>query len=160
MLNEAWDNPAYLSGRLFAALERIQSAAHRRPTRSTKDQGLQEDSVSTTGDSDDDGAQRVVEVNSTFGDRYLRRAIDTPSSALTQGFKESTAWLTKIRRRDGGGRAAWYENRLKDIYWRLSAEAGGVPPRTTPIQKNMFILGYQHEKAYRPAKKTDDTAEA
>ncbi|MBV7706459.1 type I-C CRISPR-associated protein Cas5c [Nocardia nova] len=160
MLNETYTDPAYLSGRLFAALERIQTAAHRRPTRIPKNQKPQAQSVPATTGSVGESEERAVEVNSTFGDRYLRRAIDTPAPVLTQGRKESVAWLTKIRRRDGAGRAAWYANRLAEIYAGLSPEIGGVPSRTTPRQKNMFILGYQHESVYRPVNKTDDSTEA
>ncbi|MFX0578776.1 type I-C CRISPR-associated protein Cas8c/Csd1 [Nocardia nepalensis] len=146
-LDETCTDSSYLAGRLFAVLEQTQRAAHRKKTGPTGDGG--------GGDSDgaSDEAQRS-DVNSTFGDRFFRRAVETPRPVLAQGRKESGAWLTKIRRRDGGGLADWHKNRLNQLY-DLVEQSEGFPVRSSLRQQEQFILGYHHQLAHHTPKKTD-----
>ncbi|MEU6830485.1 type I-C CRISPR-associated protein Cas8c/Csd1 [Nocardia beijingensis] len=139
-LDETCTDPAYIAGRLFAALEDTQRAAHRKPK--------SEPDSSTEPDQEAAGDVARREVNSTFGDRFLRRAVDTPRPVLVQGRKEAAAWLTKIRRRDSSRRAGWYKNRLTELY-DLLEQAGGVPMRNNLRQQEQFILGYHHQLAHR-----------
>ncbi|WP_446225073.1 type I-C CRISPR-associated protein Cas8c/Csd1 [Nocardia sp. IBHARD005] len=132
-LDETCTDPAYVSGRLFAALESTQRWAHS-PIRRT-----------TTPQPDSESGPERSEVNSTFGDRYLRRAIDTPRSVLVQGRKESIAWITKLRRlQASSGNGAL--KRLDDLYALLEV-GGGAPRRNTLRQQEQFILGYHHQRA-------------
>ncbi|MGQ4616280.1 type I-C CRISPR-associated protein Cas8c/Csd1 [Nocardia sp. R7R-8] len=149
-LDETCTDPAYVAGRIFAALEETQRAAHRKPT--------SDSDTSATADQETEEEVRR-EVNSTFGDRFLRRAIDTPRPVLAQGRKEAAAWLTKIRRRDSANRAYWYKNRLTGLY-DLLEQAGGVPARNNLRQQEQFVLGYHHQLAHRanPAKTATDQA--
>ncbi|MBP2191748.1 CRISPR-associated protein Csd1 [Nocardia goodfellowii] len=151
-LDEEYRDRAYLSGRLFALLEQTQHAAHRRAVR---------ESAGTVGGSGESSAQEnakqadrprtEVAVNSTFGDRFRRRAVDTPRPVLVQGWKESAAWLTKIRRRDGVGLAKWHADRIGAVYELINAQDGGLPVRNNLRQQDQFILGYQHQHAHRTA---------
>jgi CRISPR-associated protein Csd1 len=134
-LDENCTEPAYLAGRLFAVLEDTQRSAHRRPTRTQ----------------DENGEYTGSEVNSTFGDRFFRRAVDTPKPVLVQGRQDAAAWLTKIRRRDNSALASWHDNRLNTLYDLLD-RAGGFPIRNNLRQKEQFILGYHHQRAHRPTK--------
>lgn len=136
-LDETCTDPAYVAGRLFAVLEDTQRSAHRRLSR-TREDGGEEDTIGG-------------EVNSTFGDRFFRRAVDTPKPVLVQGRQDAAAWLTKIRRRDNTALANWHKNRLDSLYALLD-RAGGVPVRTNLRQKEQFILGYHHQHAHRPPK--------
>lgn len=148
-LDETCTDPAYLAGRLFAVLEQTQRSAHDRPRRSTTETG-------TGGETGDEPERR--EVNSTFGDRYFRRAVQTPRPVLVQGRTESGAWLSKIRRRDGERLAAWHKNRLIQLYGAVK-QGVGLPMRSSLRQQEQFILGYHHQLAHRaPAAGAADPA--
>jgi CRISPR-associated protein Csd1 len=65
-------NPAYVAGRVFAALEQIQY---------------------------DVSEGRL---NATYGDRYFAGAIANPQAALVNGERDANAWLRKLRRTKPG----------------------------------------------------------
>jgi CRISPR-associated protein Csd1 len=67
-LDTANTDPAYVAGRVFAALEALQYDAS--------------------------GGK----LNTTYGDRYFAGAITNPRSALVNGRKDANAWLRKLRR--------------------------------------------------------------
>ncbi|RJO77691.1 hypothetical protein D5S18_08135 [Nocardia panacis] len=142
-LNETSTDAAYLAGRVFAVLEETQRVAHRRTRRRSEP-------ATTTPETDtaDTSESASFEVNSTFRDRFFRRAVDTPRAVLAQGRKEAESWLTKIRRRDGSGLGAYYTRRLDTLY-DLIESSGGIPPRNTLRQQDQFILGYHHQRSYR-----------
>ncbi|GAA5056721.1 type I-C CRISPR-associated protein Cas8c/Csd1 [Nocardia callitridis] len=142
-LDETCTNPAYVAGRLFAVMEDVQRSAHRR---------------ATSGEDPGDEAPRS-EVNSTFGDRFFRRAVDTPRPVLVQGRQDAGAWLTKIRRRDNSQLANWHKNRLDSLY-ALLEQSTGIPLRNNLRQKEQFVLGYHHQRAHRPAKTGTAAAQA
>ncbi|MFF0528722.1 type I-C CRISPR-associated protein Cas8c/Csd1 [Nocardia amikacinitolerans] len=136
-LDETCTEPAYVAGRLFAALEATQRAAHR-PPKPSAPQG------------EKPAANDVrQEVNSTFGDRFLRRAIDTPRPVLIQGRKQATAWITKLRRRNSAAGNAHIQQ-LTALYELLDRH-GGAPVRNTLRQQEQFILGYHHQLAHQIA---------
>jgi len=149
-LDDTRTDPAYLSGRLLCVLEETQRAAHRRPRPRPGSSG--DGAPAEVGE----GAEPARgEVNSTFGDRFFRRAVDTPRPVLLQGIKESAAWLTKIRRRDGDGRYLFHKNRISDIYGKFDNNSPLFPMRNTLRQQNEFALGYHHQRAHRTPTKTD-----
>ncbi|MET7769288.1 type I-C CRISPR-associated protein Cas8c/Csd1 [Nocardia sp. NPDC005366] len=134
-LDETCTDPAYVAGRLFAALADTQRAAHRPPRKNADP------------DADTEASPARQEVNSTFSDRFLRRAIDTPRPVLMQGRKESIAWITKLRRRNPAA-GVGAENHLDRLYALLKA-GGGAPTRSTLRQQEQFVLGYHHQRAHR-----------
>jgi CRISPR-associated protein Csd1 len=71
-LDTANTDPAYVAGRVFAALEAVQYDA----------------SAGT--------------LNTTYGDRYFSGAITNPRAALINGRKDARAWLRKLRRTKTG----------------------------------------------------------
>ncbi|MFC4375551.1 type I-C CRISPR-associated protein Cas8c/Csd1 [Nocardia halotolerans] len=128
--------PAYLAGRLFAVMENLQYRAHNPPRKNNTDAG--DDQLSESG-SDRSG------VNATFGDRYLRSAVMSPKPALIQGFRLSTAWVAKIRRRDGDAHAIWWDRQLQEVYGQLQ-EAGGSPLRCNLVQQEWFAMGRYQQR--------------
>lgn len=121
-------NPAYVCGRLFAALEATQRAAYRR------DQ----------------------EPNTTFFDRYFAGAVANPRVAIVQGSQLSSAWLKRIRgsgTRDsdngaGNKRLAVHyalKNRLDELHQMLAVAP--LPARITTAEQSLFIIGYHHQRA-------------
>ncbi|QLY33943.1 type I-C CRISPR-associated protein Cas8c/Csd1 [Nocardia huaxiensis] len=142
-LDETCTDPAYLAGRLFAVLEQTQRAAHRAPRARSADSG----SLNSGDDGQPENSNRSP-VNSTYGDRYFRRAIETPQPVVLQGIKQSQAWLTKIRRRDGEARSQWYSNRIRAIVDPMTPSAW-IPLRNNLWQQGQFVLGYNHQLAHR-----------
>jgi CRISPR-associated protein Csd1 len=111
---------AYHCGRAFAILEDLQRAVAR-----ASGQNL----------------------NTSFADRYLGRAIINPRSALIAGQRTAPAWLKRLR--GPLHRRAWaeaYQRRLDDVYKRI-AERGGFPPHALLVQQGNFILGYHYQRA-------------
>jgi CRISPR-associated protein Csd1 len=124
-LNASSQSPAYLSGRLFALLQVIQYAAHRKN-----------------------------EPNTTYTDRYFRSAVAAPRPALVQGCVEASAWLGKIRRKQPA-LADNFLRLMVEIHQPLTEEAGGgIPLRCGLDQQASFIMGYYHQWAhgYDPTK--------
>ncbi|WP_214107287.1 type I-C CRISPR-associated protein Cas8c/Csd1 [Acrocarpospora catenulata] len=132
-LNPGNNQPAYLSGRIFAVLEDIQLSAAR--------------------------AEGDEPPNTTFADKYWGRATTSPALVLLAGSKNSRAWLKRMRRKKPGWASA-VGGRLDDLVRQL-AEAGGPPHTTNLADKSAFILGYHQQRAEqraaRNAPKDDNT---
>jgi len=127
-LDPTQDDPAYVSGRLFAVLEATQRAAF----------------------------PREEQPNTTFFDRYFAGAVANPRVALVQGSQLWPAWIKKItssaeRERTPQGRnrrlaaAAALRTRITDLLALLNAEA--LPARITTEAQSLFIVGYHHQRA-------------
>ncbi|MCW2915857.1 MAG: type CRISPR-associated protein Cas8c/Csd1, partial [Actinomycetia bacterium] len=132
ILNPDNNQPAYLSGRVFAVLEDIQISAAR---------------------ADGDEAPNV-----TFADRYFARAVTSPAVALVAGRRDAQAWLKRM----GRSRPAFAykaRQRLDDLLDRL-AKAGGMPHGAVLADQAAFILGYHQQwadlRAERPRKQPAD----
>ena len=124
--------PAYLAGRVFAALEDIQLSAARA------------------------GGDQAPNV--TFADRYFARAVTSPAVALVAGRRDARAWLKRLRR-DRPNWADKAERRLDELFGQL-ADAGGIPHGAVLADQAAFILGYHQQRvgmrAERTAAKTTD----
>ncbi|MGH3629513.1 MAG: type I-C CRISPR-associated protein Cas8c/Csd1 [Sciscionella sp.] len=118
-LNPDHHQPAYLSGRIFAVLERLQYEAGK----ARGDEGL----------------------NVTFSDRYFARAVTSPAVALVAGRRDAQAWLKRLSR--DHGRSAWYYKKLLDELFSLLAQAGGIPHGAVLADQAVFILGYHQQRA-------------
>lgn len=130
MLNPAHRQPAYLAGRIFAALEDVQASASR--------------------------ARGDQQLNTTFTDRYFARAITSPAVAIVAGRRDAGAWLKRLRR----DRPAWAvvaERRLDELFEQL-AEAGGLPHGALLADQAAFILGYHQQRAAIRAERVSRTA--
>ncbi|GGK49214.1 type I-C CRISPR-associated protein Cas8c/Csd1 [Nocardia camponoti] len=139
-------DPAYLAGRLFALLEDTQRAAHSTWTPPDAE------ATSSTTEQDTDTQDRDG-VNSTFANRYFRSAVAAPRVALVQGRIEADAWISKIKRRKKPAIAYYYANRLTALYNVVDA-AEELPARNNLRQQEQFILGYHHQRAFRPTPRT------
>jgi CRISPR-associated protein Csd1 len=129
---------------MFAVLEQLQYDAHNTARRSPQSTST----ASETGNDDgQDGSQRRM-VNSSFGDKFRRRACETPRQVLMQGWKDSAAWLTKLRRHHGEALARWHQNRLTELYGKCDG-IQGFPARSDLRQQEQFALGYHHQLAHR-----------
>jgi CRISPR-associated protein Csd1 len=130
-LNPNQRQPAYLAGRIFAALDDLQQSA-----------------VRARGDK---------ELNTTFADRYFARAVTSPAVALVAGRRDARAWLKRLRR----DRPAWATNaerRLDELFAQL-AEAGGMPNGAVLADQAAFILGYHQQRvAIRAERTSSNTA--
>lgn len=117
-LDQDSHDAAYVSGRIFAHLEKIQYYAH---------------------DS---------QLNTTFGDRFLAGAIGNPTPALLAGSKLAPAWLSKMRRRPATrGKAIGLAQELDDLQHRLDhcePLTGYLPP----ARQAQFVLGYHQQRAH------------
>lgn len=138
------DNPAYVAGRLFAVLESIQYKAHNPPRK-----GTTETVGDVPGTGEPEQARRAT-VNATFGDRYFRSAMMSPKPALLQGVRLSSAWVAKIRRRDGDQRANGCKAELDTLYAALQFPHG-CPLRANLYEQEWFVLGYFHQRNARKA---------
>lgn len=130
-LDETYTDPAYVSGRLFAAYEQLQHDTHYEPDQ--------------TAGKDKDTATRV---NVTFADRYFAGAVTNPRTALLAGASLAQAWLTKLHRRHKTGAAVSTQKRIGELYRLLDAQ-GGLPARLTPQQQARFVVGYHHQRAHQ-----------
>ncbi|MGH3693759.1 MAG: type I-C CRISPR-associated protein Cas8c/Csd1 [Pseudonocardiaceae bacterium] len=118
-LNPRNHHPAYLSGRIFAVLERLQQTAA--------------------------WARGDKELNVSFADRYFARAVTSPAVALVAGQRDAQSWLKRLRR-DRPGSAKYYDNLLEELFACL-AEAGGIPHGAVLADQAAFILGYHQQRA-------------
>jgi CRISPR-associated protein Csd1 len=125
-LNRDHHQPAYLAGRVFAALEDIQLSA----ARAAGDQAP----------------------NVTFADRYFARAITSPAVALVAGRRDARAWLKRLRR-DQPSWAGQAERHLDELFSQL-ADAGGIPHGAVLADQAAFILGYHQQRAAWRAERT------
>lgn len=120
-LNLENKDPAYLSGRAFAVLDDLQRAVYRAA-----------------------GQQ----LNTTFAERYMGRAITNPRAVLVNGQRSATAWLRRLRgplRRPSWATA--YANRLADIFAEIDPGLDPIPSSAVLEQKALFILGYHQQRA-------------
>lgn len=132
MLDEKQDNPAYLSGRLFAVLESLQRSTY------PKDELP----------------------NTTFFHRYFAGAVTNPRVALVQGCQLYPAWLKKLdsaaQERHAGPAmrekaerarraASRYRARIRELYDRLGK---AVEPLADVESQSWFVLGYFHQQAH------------
>lgn len=85
-------DPAYVAGRLFAALEQIQHDA--------SDGGL----------------------NATYADRHFSGALTSPRTAIVAGRKDATAWLKKLRQKKRLGAAVNHDKRLTELLSMIPPE--------------------------------------
>jgi CRISPR-associated protein Csd1 len=118
-LNPENHQPAYLSGRIFAVLERLQQTAA--------------------------WARGDKELNVSFADRYFARAVTSPAVALVAGQRDAQAWLKRLRR-DRRGSAKYYDDLLDELFAHL-ADAGGIPHGAVLADQAAFILGYHQQRA-------------
>jgi CRISPR-associated protein Csd1 len=118
MLNTQNRDPAYIAGRIFAALE-----------------ALQETFAYV-------GKQKL---NTTFADRHFARAITTPRTAVVSGRRTANAWIKRIRR-DRPGLARMHQNRIDDLF-DLLAGPGELPVVAAIAQQEAFVVGYHHQRA-------------
>ena len=131
-LNPDNHQPAYLAGRIFAALEDLQRYA----------------ALVRGGEP----------LNVTFADRYFARAVTSPAVALVAGRKDARAWLKRLRR-DRPGAVSRYEQQLDELFAQLD-DAGGVPHGAILADQAAFILGYHHQRAARRAERAARSTEA
>lgn len=127
-LDETNTDPAYVSGRLFAAYEQLQHDTAYEPN-------------------PEGGKGATTRVNVTFADRYFAGAIANPRTALLAGARLAQAWLTKLHRRHRGGAAVNSQKKIDDLHKLLDAH-GGLPVRLTPAQQGRFVIGYHHQRAH------------
>lgn len=143
-LDETHTDSAYVSGRIFAHMERIQYLANADNTRSKKTENGEEEA-------------ETVQLNSGFGDRFLSGAISKPKAALLAGDKLVPAWLRRIRRRAPGLATALTEE-LAQLRARLDPHAP-LPASLLLDQQGQFVLGYYHQKELQFAKRQQRRAE-
>lgn len=117
-LNPDNHEPAYVYGRIFAVLERIQTYT-----------------AWVYGE----------KINTTFTHRNFDRGLTNPTAALTQGQRLAHAWLKRLSRRKPQG-AGFYERQLDELF-ALLPPTPTAPGRTAPPQRWAFILGYHHQRA-------------
>jgi CRISPR-associated protein Csd1 len=120
-------DPAYLAGRIFAALEEIQRS-------STSGQARKAD----TGEA-------PKQVNTSFTDRYFGGAVANPRIALIQGQQLAQAWLKKLNRTQPGTATA-LRRQLTDLFDCFDATAG-LPGQADLTSQATFILGYHQQRA-------------
>jgi CRISPR-associated protein Csd1 len=139
-LDETNTDPAYVSGRLFAAYEQLQRDTHYEPN-------------------PDGGKGTTTRVNVTFADRYFVGAISNPRTALLAGAGLAQAWLHTLHRRGRGGAAVGSQRRIGELYRLLDAQ-GGLPVRLTPQQQARFVIGYHHQRAHQFTSKSTSTGQS
>lgn len=86
-------------------------------------------------------------LNTSFAQRYLGRAIINPRAALVSGQRTSQAWLRRLGgplRRPGWATA--YQQRLDEVYSQI-AQRGGFPAQALLVQQGNFILGFHQQRA-------------
>lgn len=128
-LDQKSHDTAYVSGRIFAQLEKIQYHAH-------------------------DG-----QLNTTFGDRYFAGAIGNPTPALLAGRKLAASWLSKIRRRPTTRSKAFaLAQELDDLQNRLD-HCEPLTGHLPPAQQAQFVLGYHQQRAFEAKQRREYQAD-
>jgi CRISPR-associated protein Csd1 len=131
MLNPDNRDPAYVSGRIFAALEALQeSFAH-----------ISQQSL-----------------NVTFTDRHFARAITAPRTAIVAGQRTANAWVKRIRR-TRAGLARMHQDRLDSLFNLLDGP-GKLPVVAAIGQQEAFVVGYHHQRAAIRAERAARSATA
>lgn len=116
MLDLQNTSPAYLRGRLFAVLEKIQEEGHREQT---------------------DGGS----LTKTIRDTYFAAACATPGSVLPRLQQLSTHHRRHLR----PGRKVQFDQLIADLAWPLSP-GSGLSKSHTLEEQGLFILGYYHQR--------------
>lgn len=117
-LDETCRDTAYVYGRVFAQMEKIQFKAHGK------------------------------NINTTFGDRFLAGAIGNPTSAVIAGRKLASAWLSKIRRRPDTARSEPHLRKELDDLLDLVDTSEPLTGYLPPQRQALFVLGYHHQRAH------------
>ncbi|OXM50339.1 type I-C CRISPR-associated protein Cas8c/Csd1 [Amycolatopsis thailandensis] len=116
-LDENNTDTAYLYGRVFAHLEKIQRKAH------------------------------GPDVNATFGDKFRGSAQSNPIPAVMTGTKLAKAWLAKIRRKPETRAAAEALHTTLDALMDKIDSAEPLPGFLPPQRQAQFVLGYHQQRA-------------
>jgi len=98
-------------------------------------------------------AAKPTKLNATIKDRYFTSACASPGSVFPVLLRLSQHHISKAEY----GYAI--ENRMQEILNRLDIENNPIPSRLTLDEQGVFILGYYHQRAYRP-KKQNTTPES
>lgn len=131
-LDETSTDTAYVSGRIFAHMEKIQYVAH------------SDNKAKSSMHTDDEEESEEVKLNRGFRDRFLSGAISRPNSALIAGDKLVPAWLRRIQ-----GRAPRVASGLEQELARLRRQLDPNKPLPSSLlvdQQSRFVLGYYHER--------------
>ncbi len=118
MLNPDNRDPAYVSGRIFAALEAVQESF---------------------------AYISKQNLNTTFADRHLARAITSPRTAIIAGRRAANAWVKRIRRTNPG-MAHIHQQRLDELFDLLDGP-DRLPAVAVLRQQEAFVVGYHHQRA-------------
>jgi CRISPR-associated protein Csd1 len=118
MLNTENRDPAYVSGRIFAALEALQESF---------------------------AYVSQQKLNTTFADRYFARALTSPRTAIVAGSRTANAWVKRISRANPG-LARLHKDRLDELFGLLDGP-GGVPAVAAIHEQEAFVVGYHHQRA-------------
>lgn len=116
------NNQAYLMGRLFAALERVQEEAHK----------------------DENGKVRI---NKTIKDSFWGSASSTPKIAFPQLLNLSTHHISKIynqKNDKSSGANVFFEKLIGNIMDRI--ESTGFKSHLSLDEQGLFTIGYYHQR--------------
>lgn len=126
-LDENNDNQAYLLGRLFAVLEKIQKTA-----------------LEKRGSATEEGKK----INSTIVDRYFGSASTVPYSVFPRLLTGSKHHLAKIRKDQVQSKKAYYlDEDIEKIVNMLPAE---FPKHLSIEDQGRFTIGYYQQRSNRP----------
>ena len=121
-LNEDSNNRAYVLGRLFAVMERVQL------------------------DSSKSSLADKPSIKATIKSSYFNAACATPRSAFVILFKLNQAHLQKMKRNEKLiGAAVDLEKLIGKLIDKLDIENNPFPTQHSDIEQDLFILGYYHQ---------------
>lgn len=126
-MNYSEKDPAYLLGCLFACVERMQYLA-------------------------------LGDVNASIANRYFAAASSTPLVIFNRLMSDLTSHYLKKAKRRKPGSARYVDNLIHEINSFISdGKPGGIayPPRLTPVQQGLFMIGYHSQKHEFLRKKAD-----
>lgn len=121
----------YLLGRLFAAFEKLQQAAHKSDSGST--------------------------LNRTIRESYYGSASSSPSTAFPILVKLHQHHLSKLQKSDGGGLAHYFRSLVGEIYEALPPVK--FPAHLSLPDQGLFAVGYYQQLQYRKQNE-EDTSES
>jgi CRISPR-associated protein Csd1 len=96
-------------------------------------------------------AQAIGKVNASIKDRYFTSACASPRSVFPILLRLSQHHIAKA---EFGKNSEW---RIQEILNLLELENNPIPARLTLDEQGVFILGYYHQRAYRPKKQNATT---
>lgn len=130
-------NKAYLSGRLFAILERIFIIANEPNKNSDKKEKASESKFNTNN-------------QFAYRDRYFRAAGSTPAAIFGRLIELSTYHLSKIKKeKEKAYLADILDRDLAKVFALISGENPGFPKLFNLDEKSLFVVGYYHQSAFR-----------